>query len=260
MRQEISVIRLENVSKTYSEKEVLKSINLEIYPGQIVGYLGVNGAGKTTTVKILIGILEEFCGYAEVCGIDIRKDPVGVKKRIGYVPETAILYEALSPLEFLQFHGRMHRMQEDLITQRAQALLSVFGLTAQMNRPLRTFSKGMKQKVLIAAGTLHNPDVLFFDEPMSGLDANTVVLVKEIIVRLAATGKTIFYCSHMLDVVERLCDRIIILNDGVIVADGSLAQLQALKTKESLENIFTQLTNDTSPKKLAETFVDALAS
>ncbi|MEX2964151.1 ABC transporter ATP-binding protein [Microbulbifer sp. TYP-18] len=259
MSEPRSVMRVENLSKHYGDVTVLKSLNFSVAAGQVVGYLGVNGAGKSTTIKILIGSIGDFHGEAQVCGLDLRKDSVAVKRRIGYVPEVALLYDALSPMEYLLFHGRMHSMADQTITQRARALLSVFGLSSRENQPMQSFSKGMKQKVLLAAGTLHDPDVLFLDEPMSGLDANAVLLLKEIILRLAKCGKTIFYSSHMLDVVERLCDRIIILDRGEIVADGSFEHLKSLKKEKSLEAIFGELTSHQSIRGLADDYMGALA-
>jgi len=255
-----SIIKLENVSKNYAGQHVLKSINLEISRGQIVGYIGQNGAGKTTTVKILIGVVEEFEGGAAVCGYDVKKYPLEVKKRIGYVPEVATLYDALTPLEYLQFVGQIYHMHDAKIEQRATELLTILGMEDALRNPIGGFSKGMKQKVLLTSAMIHNPEVIFLDEPLSGLDANSVILVKEIITGLAKSGKTIFYCSHIMDVVERVCDRIIILSKGTIVADGSFDQLQEIEKESSLELIFTQITGRTDHNKTAERFLDVLES
>lgn len=252
------VVRLDKVSKNYAEKQVLQGIDFEISRGQVVGYLGANGAGKTTTVKILIGVTGEFYGKAEVCGFDLREQALEVKQRIGYVPEAAVLYDALTPLEFVRFIGRIHHMEDSLIEQRALEMLSALGMRRELKNPMQTFSKGMRQKVLITASLIHDPEVIFLDEPMSGLDANSVVLIKEVIALLARAGKTVFYCSHMLDIVERVCDRIIVLDKGTIVADGSLAELQGLRRESSLEAIFTQLTSENDNVALARQFVKSL--
>lgn len=250
-------IKIENLTKSFGDKIVLRGIDLEVAPGQILGYIGPNGAGKTTTVKILIGMLHDFGGQASVCGHDVATDPLAVKRRIGYVPETAALYDSLTPMEYLRFVGRLYGLEIDEIEQRAREMLDLFELSAETDNRLSTFSKGMRQKVLIVAGMIHNPDVLFLDEPLSGLDANSAVTVKEIIAQLARKGKTIFYCSHIMDVVERICDRIIILADGRVVADGSFEELQGRSKEASLERIFTQLTSEGGHAAVADRFIQA---
>ena len=254
------VVKLSGVSKSYAGTQVLEPINLDIHAGEVVGYLGPNGAGKTTTIKILTGITEEFSGTAEVCGFDVRKDPVEVKKRIGYVPEVAALYESLSPLEYLQFVGQIHHMDDALIKSRANEMLALLGLEGKHQTPMFNYSKGMKQKVLFTAGVIHNPAVLFLDEPLSGLDVNAVLIVKEIIAQLAKAGKAIFYTSHMMDVVQNVCDRIIILSKGRVLADGSFAQLQEQQGEsQSLENIFSTLTHSTDHAATATQFIRCLS-
>ncbi len=254
------IITIHNLSKHYGKKEVLRGIDLEVAPGQILGYIGPNGAGKTTTVKILIGMLEGFTGQATVCGHDVATDPLAVKRRIGYVPESAALYEALTPLEYLRFVGRLYGLDDARIERRATEMLGLFGLADEIHQRMATFSKGMKQKVLIVAGVIHDPEVIFLDEPLSGLDANAAVMVKEILAQLAARGKTIFYCSHVMDVVERVCDRIVILGDGRIVADGSFEALQRRSGEASLEHIFTQLTSDGGHATAARDFIRVFES
>ena len=251
------IIRLRGLTKSFADKPVLRGIDLDIAPGQILGYIGPNGAGKTTTVKILIGMLDTFGGLAEVCGHNVAADPLAVKRRIGYVPESAALYESLTPMEYLRFVGQLHGLDTAEIERRAREMLDLFDLSGEVDNRLTTFSKGMRQKVLIVAGMIHNPDVLFLDEPLSGLDANSAVTVKEIIGRLAALGKTVFYCSHVMDVVERVCDRIVILSDGSIVADGSFQQLQAMNKEASLERIFTHLTSEGGHDVVADKFIRA---
>ena len=255
------VVRLRGVAKSFAGKQVLEPIDLDIHAGEVVGYVGPNGAGKTTTVKILTGIIEEFSGLAEVCGFDVRKEPVEVKRRIGYVPEVAALYESLSPLEYLQFVGRVHHVDDALIGQRAIEMLSLLGLESEHQTPMFDFSKGMRQKVLFTAGLIHNPAVLFLDEPLSGLDVNAVMLVKEVIAQLARAGKAIFYTSHIMDVVQNVCDRIVILDKGKVLADGSFAELQELQGESgSLEDIFSRLTSGVDHVTMASRFVRVLGS
>lgn len=251
-------IKLTGVSKKYAEKKVLNSIELEIQSGQIVGYIGQNGAGKTTTIKILVGMIKDFNGSVEVCGFDNRKDPLEVKKRIGYVPELATIYETLTPFEYLEFVGNIYQIKNSEVRSRAEKMLRILDLEREMHQPMMTFSKGMKQKVLFIAAIIHNPEVIILDEPLSGLDAHSIVLVKEILIKLAKSGKTIFYSSHLMDVVEKVCDRIIILSNGTIVADGNIKQLQQLENKISLENIFTQITSPLKPSHNAEEFIKSL--
>jgi len=250
------IIAVKGLEKSFKLTTVLDGIDLEVAHGQIVGYIGPNGAGKTTTVKILIGMLGDFNGAVSVCGFDVARDPIEVKRRVGYVPETAALYDALTPGEFLQFVGRIHGMGSEETERRARAMLGLFDLEDKFDHRMSSFSKGMRQKVLIVAGLIHNPDLIVMDEPLTGLDANSAVVVKEILSGLAQRGKTIFYCSHVMDVVERVCDRIIILNQGKIIADGSFEELQAGARGASLEHLFTELTSEGRHGTTARRFID----
>ncbi|MFD2938118.1 ABC transporter ATP-binding protein [Spirosoma flavum] len=251
------VIQLQNIYKSYGSTPVLKGINLSVSPGQIVGYIGPNGAGKSTTIKILIGMLPDYTGEATVLGMDVRTQALEIKRRIGYVPENAALYDTLTPIEYLQFIGQLYDLNTTHIERRALEMLRLFQLSDHANARMTTFSKGMRQKVLLISGLLHNPDVIFLDEPLSGLDANAVVLVKEIMRQLATSGKTIFYSSHIMDVVEKISDRIIIINQGQIIADGTFAELQHQRP-ESLEQLFAQLTGSNGQTDIAEEFIHAL--
>ncbi len=254
------IISIRRLWKAYGNKEVLRGIDLEVEPGHVLGYIGPNGAGKTTTVKILIGMMAEFGGRVSVCGFDVARQPLEVKRRIGYVPESAALYESLTPMEYLRFIGRLYGLVDEEIERRAREMLELFGLSREADRRMTTFSKGMRQKVLIISGMIHNPDVLFLDEPLSGLDANAVITVKEIISGLARRGRTIFYCSHVMDVVERVCDRIVIISEGRIIADGAFEELQASMAGASLEHIFTQLTSSGGQDAIADRFIQTFTS
>ena len=249
-------ITIRGLTKRFGDKEVLRGLDLDVSAGQILGYIGPNGAGKTTTVRILTGMLDEFQGHVSVCGHNVSAAPLEVKRRIGYVPESAALYDSLTPLEFLRFIGRLHAIDTPEIERRAREMLALLGLGDELDRRVSTFSKGMRQKVLIVAAFIHNPEVIVLDEPLSGLDANSAVAVKEIISQSAAAGRTVFYCSHVMDVVERICHRIVIINEGRFVADGTFEQLQSMSKAASLERIFTQLTGEGGHELLAKRFIN----
>ena len=236
------IISIRNLNKSYGTKRVLNNISIDIMPGQVIGYIGPNGAGKSTTVKILSGLISDFTGEVIVKGIDIKQDPLGVKSLIGYVPELAELYDVLTPNEFLALMGALYNLPQEVVAERAGGMLDAFGLGANKDQRMDTFSKGMKQKVLITSGLLHSPDIIILDEPLSGLDANSVIIIKELIDKLAKSGKTIFYCSHMMDVVEKVSDRIILINEGHVIADGSFEELKENQNNASLEQIFARLT------------------
>lgn len=261
MNKDQPIIRIQNLKKSYDgENYVLCGIDVDIFPGQIIGYIGPNGAGKTTTIKILIGMLPDFEGQVTVFGNDVSENPLEVKKRIGYVPETAALYDTLTPLEYLRFVGQIYGISKETILSRTKKMLTLFGLKDHLNVRMNSFSKGMKQKVLVTAGLIHDPDILFLDEPLAGLDANTSMIIKEILSLLAAEGKTIFYCSHVMDVVERICHRIIIIDKGTIIANGSFDELQEMNKGKSLEGIFSKLTGSSGHAAKAREFISAFHS
>jgi ABC-2 type transport system ATP-binding protein len=251
-----SVIVTNQLSKTFTAP-VLRNINLDVKAGEIIGYIGPNGAGKSTTIKILTGIIPDFDGEANVLGFDIRKEIIEVKKRVGYIPENAALYETLTPVEYLQFIGQLYKLERTVVDKKAKDLLHLFDLSNFAEARMSTFSKGMRQKVLLIAGMIHNPSILFLDEPLSGLDANAVILVKEILTQLKRNGKTIFYSSHIMDVVEKISDRIMIINKGEMIANGTFEELNT-HAKSSLEKIFTELTGNKEHESTAGQFINIL--
>lgn len=250
-----AVISIRNLKMLYGDKLVLKGINLDVRRGQIIGYIGPNGAGKSTTIKAMLGLAAGYMGEIRIFGRDISDGNVEYKRRIGYVPETAEIYDALTAREYLTFIGCLYGLDEAQADRKAQALMRTFDLAAVYDARLASYSKGMRQRVLLISSLLHNPDILFLDEPLSGLDANSVMVVKDILVRLAAQGKTIFYSSHIMDVVEKVSNRIILLDWGQIVADGSFAELQQRLNEKSLEEIFNQITGFHEHEDIAERFV-----
>ena len=252
------MILTEKLSRQYGTKVALSDLDLRVDPGEILGFLGPNGAGKSTTVKILTGMIRPTVGRALVAGFDIVEQPIEAKKRIGYVPETAAVYDGLTAAEYLELVGALHHLEPATIRQRAGELLDLFGLAADQHRRLTEFSKGMRQKVLIAAALIHRPDVLFLDEPLDGLDANAALVVKELLKKLAAQGKTILFCSHILDVVERICTRIVIINNGRKIADGTAAGIREETGSATLEDAFSRLTGIRDVERLAAEFISAL--
>ena len=255
-----TVISIRNLHKSYkngaSVNKVLKGVNIDIQSGQIIGYIGPNGAGKSTTVKILCGILTDFQGEIKVLGMDLRTQDIDIKKRIGYIPENAALYDTLTPSEYLQFVGELHGMKVGDIQVKIARLLDLFEMKSHANERMNSFSKGMKQKILIISGLIHNPDIIFMDEPLSGLDANAVIIVKRVLQQLAKEGKTIFYSSHIMDVVEKISDRIILIDNGVVLADGSYSDLNSESDNESLENLFTKLTGNSGHSETANEIIN----
>ncbi len=247
------IIQIDNLSKFFGKKQVLHDISLHIQAGQVIGYIGPNGAGKSTTVRILAGLDDNFKGNVKIKGIDVKENPLAVKRIIGYIPELADLYDVLTPMEFLLMVGRLHDMEDAQIEERASRMLDFLGLKDQLHERMDTFSKGMRQKVLLVSGLLHNPEIIFMDEPLSGLDANAVILVKEIILRLVEQGKTVIYCSHNMDTVEKISDRIILIAEGKVVADGNFQDLKRSEG-DTLEKLFSQLTGQTNFDQLAEGF------
>ena len=253
-------IRVSQLTKMYGNFIAVDHISFEVQRGEILGYLGRNGAGKSTTVKMLTGILPPTNGEILIDGMDVTTHAREIKQRIGYVPESGGLYESLTGFEFLQLVGRLHHMEEKALDYKIPEFLRLFGMEDVMHQRLSSYSKGMKQKVLISSALIHNPDLIFLDEPLSGLDANSVLIFKELVRHLAEQGKTIFYCSHVLDVVERLCKRVIIIEKGEIVADAQIEQLKEVTARKSLEEVFQKLTDTSEVSDIARAFGSVITS
>jgi ABC-2 type transport system ATP-binding protein len=236
------IVEFASVVHCYGHTEVLHKVSFVLNPGEIIGLLGPNGAGKSTTIKIVAGILAPNAGSVSVCGLPLPERAVDVKQRIGYVPESAALFESLTGQEFLELSGRLHDVEEETLQSRIYSILETFGLAADRVRRLDSYSKGMRQKILIAAALVHNPDLILLDEPLSGLDVNAAIVVKDLLAALAAAGKTILYSSHVLDVVEKVCNRVLIIHQGNLIADGSAESLKASTNQDTLEDVFRQLT------------------
>ncbi len=249
-----AIIHTEKLSKHYgtrSEIKALDGLDLEVFEGETFGLLGPNGAGKTTTVRLLSCIIKPTGGTATVNGYDILKDETKVKSITGMLAESPGLYEKLSAYEFLEFIGALYDVPQDVLKERIDDLLKLFGLDDRRDDLLEGYSRGMKQKVLVAAALVHDPSILFLDEPTSGLDPRAALMVKDLIKKLAETaGKTIFVCSHILPIVEELCDRIGIINQGKLIAVGTVKEILTKTKKKTLEEAFIALTGGVEEKEL----------
>ena len=252
------MIQVDHLTKSYGKTLAVNGLSLRVEPGEIVGFLGPNGAGKSTTVKIITGLIKPDTGRASVCGFDVVEQPLEVKKRVGYVPETPALYDSLTASEYLELISCLHHLDRNTAMARRRELLELFGLSTNAGQRLNEFSKGMRQKVVIAAALMHRPDVLILDEPLDGLDANTAMVVKELLKRLAAQGKTIMFSSHILDVVERVCTRIVIINHGKHVASGTAAEIRSAEGAATLEEAFSRLTGVRDVSAVTADFLAAL--
>jgi ABC-2 type transport system ATP-binding protein len=248
------VVQTEKLSKHYGKGGQIKALDeldLEVYEGETFGLLGPNGAGKTTTVRLLNCIIKPTSGTARVNGSDILKEENKVKRITGMLAESPGLYEKLSAYEFLEFIGALYDVQGDVLKERIDDLLKLFSLDDRRNDLLEGYSRGMKQKVLIAAALVHDPPILFLDEPTSALDPRAALMVKDLIKKLADTaGKTIFICSHILPIVEELCDRIGIINQGRLIAVGTVEEILVKTKTKSLEQAFIALTGGVEEKEL----------
>lgn len=244
------MISVKNLTKKYPGDIVaLNNVSFEIAKGEICGYIGTNGAGKSTTVKILIGVLDFDSGNVFVNNIDVKNDPFEVKKIVGYVPETPNLFNALSPKEYLEFIGTVRNIDPVKLKNRIDNFSELFGYNDQMNDSIGNLSKGNKQKVLITSALLHNPEVIFLDEPLNGLDANSIFIFQDLLSFLVSKDKTIFYCSHLLDTIEKVSSKIILLDEGKIVFDMKTEELKRSDNYVNLENLFRNLNPEGDLKK-----------
>ncbi len=252
------MLELRGVTKRYNVFPAVDKVSFTVRPGEVLGYLGPNGAGKSTTIKMLAGLLEPSEGEILYNGREIRKDLYGFRKRLGYIPEQAEIYPHLSGLDYLLLVGRLREIPERTLWEKARAFLRVFDLDTDRDNAVGSYSKGMRQKILIAAALLHDPDVLLLDEPLSGLDVTTGLIIRDLVLRLAAEGKMVIYSSHVLEVTEKLCSKVIILYKGKVVADDSVASLRTLMHLPSLVEIFSQLTAQADTDAMARGIVDVM--
>lgn len=254
------MLDVRSLTKCYSSVPAVDNVSFTIKPGEALGYLGPNGSGKSTTVKIITGLLEPGRGTVLFNGSNIRDDLTAYKRLLGYVPEEANLYPFLSGLEYLELVGRLRGLPAGPLRKRSERLLQLFAMYPHRHTAITTYSKGMRQRILIVSALLHNPALLVFDEPLSGLDVTSAIVFRELVSALRSEGKTIFYCSHVLDVVEKVCSHVTVLQRGKQLAYGSVDELKSFRSMPSLEAAFSHLVQDGDARQSAEAIVDAVIS
>jgi ABC-2 type transport system ATP-binding protein len=248
------------LAKFYGSVPAVREVTFRLEPGQVLGYLGPNGSGKSTTVKVLTGLLQPTHGQVLFEGKDIQSDLVSYRKRLGYVPEEANLYPFLTGEEYLEMIGTLRGMSPTRMKTKIGSLLELFSLYPHRHVSLGAYSKGMRQRILLIASLMDNPDVLILDEPLSGLDVTSVLIFKNLIQAFSARGKAVFYCSHILEVVEKVCSQLLILRKGQVIAYGSTEEVRQRIGQSSLERIFLQLVEDKDITQVANEIVDVVVS
>jgi len=243
------MLEARHLVKRFFGNAVVNDVNFEVLRGEVVGYLGPNGSGKSTTAKMLTGLLETSAGAVYWNGADIARDPVTFRQRLGYVPEEPHLYTFQSAMEYLELVGRLRELPQALLARKIGALLELFGLSHAANQDMGQYSKGMKQKVMIIAALLHDPDVLILDEPDSGLDVTATLVLRQLVIELARRGKAVLYSSHVLELVEKACDRVVVIHRGSVVANDTVEALERLMSRGSLEEVFSQLVLRADPER-----------
>jgi ABC-2 type transport system ATP-binding protein len=254
------MFEVRHLTKRYRRIPAVQDVSFTIRPGEVLGYLGPNGAGKSTTVKMITGLLEATSGDVLFHGRDVREDWPGFQSRIGYVPEEPHLYPQLTGREYLQLVGRLRGLPRRVLDARMDEMLRLFSLWEDRHSPLSSYSKGMRQKILLSAALLHNPEFLILDEPFSGLDVNTALVLRALLRALAEEGRMILYSSHVLEVVEKVCSSVIILRKGRIVAWDAVERLRDLMNQPSLEGVFAQLTEQEDPGHIVGGILAAIGS
>lgn len=252
------MLEVSHLTKRYLGRAAVDDVSFTIGPGDVFGYLGPNGSGKSTTVKMITGLLDPNEGMVRFRGQNIRDDLTSFQRVLGYVPEEPFLYPFLAGREYLQLTGRLRGMAEPKLNGKIDAMLDLFALYEHRHSPIASYSKGMKQKVLIISALLHDPEVIIFDEPLSGLDVVAAMIFKNLVDALAGRGRMILYSSHVLEVVERICLRVLILREGKVIANDSVEKLRANLRSESLEDVFAQLVEERDTARVARQMAEVI--
>lgn len=252
------MLELLRVCKRFKNISAVDDVSFFARPGEITGYLGPNGSGKSTTIKMITGLMQTTSGKIFFQGEPIERDLIAYKQRLGYVPEEPYLYSHLSGLEYLTMVGQLRNLPVKSTADRIDGLLRLFSLHPSRHVAIASYSKGMRQKILLSAALLHNPDLLVLDEPFSGLDVGTGLVLRSLIQELAARGKVVLFSSHELETVERLCSHVVILNRGKIAADDSIERLRALMALPTLEGIFSQLAVEQDTAAISREIADLI--
>lgn len=252
------MLELRNITKKFSVFPAVRDVSLSLRPGEITGYLGPNGAGKTTTIKMMAGLLDPTSGEIFYNGQSIYRGIFEYKQIIGYVPEQSEVYRHLSAWDYLFLVGRLRGLSDRVLRVKVSELMSLLGLSSDMDMSMAAYSKGMVQKVLISSALLHDPKIILLDEPLSGLDVSTTLVVKNLIHLLSKDGKVIMYSSHVLEVVEKICSRVIIIDRGTIAADDSVENLRNMMNLPSLEEIFSRLVVEVDSEKIAKDMAEVI--
>jgi ABC-2 type transport system ATP-binding protein len=252
------MLDVRNLSKQFSGILAVNNVSFQAKPGEVTGYLGPNGSGKSTTIKIIAGLIEPSAGAVLFRGEPVRRDLIAWKSRIGYVPEEPHLYLHLSGLEYLTMVGELRGLQPAILSRRIEGMLHLLSLTPSRDIAIASYSKGMRQKVLLAAALLHDPELLLLDEPFSGLDVSSTLMLRQVVLELAARGKVVLFSSHELETVERVSSRVVILHRGRVVADDAIDGLRTLMALPTLEQIFAELAVEQDPAIAAREMADLI--
>jgi ABC-2 type transport system ATP-binding protein len=246
-----------HLSKRYLSVAAVEDLSFQLHPGQVLGCLGPNGSGKSTTVKMLTGLLQPSRGVVRFRGRDIRENLAAYRMHLGYVPEEAHLYPYLTGWEYLEMVSSLRGMDRDQMLGKIDCLLQLFSLHPSRHASIGTYSKGMRQRILLIAGLMHDPEIFIFDEPLSGLDVTSALIFKNLVHALGRAGKLVFYCSHVLEVVEKVCTDVLILRNGLVIAHDSVANVGKI-LGESLENTFLHLVDDVDTMNVARDIVEVM--
>jgi ABC-2 type transport system ATP-binding protein len=254
----MAVLEARNLIKCYTAVPAVNGVTFAIEPGEVLGCLGPNGSGKSTIVRMLTGLIQPTRGEVLSGGSNIESDLVGYRERLGYVPEEPELYPFLSGWEYLELVGTLRDLPRSSLEKKIDAMLELFSLSSARYAPIGSYSKGMRQRILLIAALLHDPSLLIFDEPLSGLDVTSALIAKSLIKSLGEQGKAVFYCSHVLEVVEKVCTRVMIMRKGKVLAYAASAEIQRELGETSLENAFVHLVEERDAARTASDIVDVM--